>query len=61
MGPDTPYIMTTNETARLMDYCKLRFEKYSQPCKSCRYRSDGRSIYNTCMFINCPRDWEIEK
>ena len=61
MSWDTPYTMSSEESTRLKDYCNLRFKKYSNPCKSCRYRSSGRSIYKTCMFENCPRDWKIEK
>ena len=43
----------------LRDFCDRRFAKYSNPCKTCKYRNPVDSEFHTCIFDNCPRDWDV--
>lgn len=44
----------------LIEYCEKRFDKFSDPCKGCRYRSTLLVDDDVpgCVFSNCPRDWD---
>lgn len=43
--------------------CANRFETKRNPCKDCPYRNRWREEddFQTCIFDNCPRDWEINQ
>lgn len=40
----------------IKDMCKERFEKYSNPCRTCKYRSMVRKDF--CIWGNCPHSWK---
>lgn len=46
----------------LKSLCTDRFNRFSQPCKHCPYRwfdGTGNKFAQTCIFDNCPIDWDI--
>ena len=57
-------ITETNMLKQIKNVCACRFERYRpDPCKGCAYRNRWRTEndYQTCIFDNCPRDWNIDQ
>lgn len=43
-------------------YCENRFNKLCDPCETCIYRDRFTdSKISSCIFGDCPRDWDTDK
>lgn len=56
-------VTNTKMVKNIMSLCACRFERMSDPCKGCIYRNRWaqKDDYQTCIFDNCPRDWDIDQ
>lgn len=53
-------VVPTDEAIAIKSFCKTRTKaKGHKSCKKCIYESNLRE--GTCMFGNCPIDWEIDE
>lgn len=43
--------------------CANRFMRFNDPCEGCVYRNREykKGDAQTCLFDNCPRDWNVNR
>ena len=49
--------MDKEQAKKIQEECIKRFRKYSNPCKTCKYRSTTENPAADCIFEDCPCDW----